>query len=114
MCAQTRGWVITGKDVESVTKQLRDLLRKSGAQVADLLRLFDQDADTALLIDDMEFHKAMRGRFGFRGSSMVISQVFKTLDRGACSRRRHRCRRCRCRLRRCRRRRCCCCHSCYH
>ena len=76
----TRRWHLKGDDAESVTTSLRAMLDESGGHVADLLRLFDQDKDTALLIDDIEFHKAMRGRFGFRGSGYILNEIFKKLD----------------------------------
>lgn len=76
----TSGWSIGGTDAASVKQELRELLRRSGAHVTDLLRLFDQDLDTALLIDDMEFYSAMRDKFGFRGNSRILKQVFDELD----------------------------------
>jgi len=63
-----------------VRAQLQELLKQSGACVADLVRLFDDDADGKLLIDDMEFLKAMRTKFGFKGPSWVINEVFESLD----------------------------------
>ena len=37
-------------------------------------------ADTELLIDDMEFYKAMRTKFGYQGPKEVIDKVFVSLD----------------------------------
>ena len=76
----TSGWIIRGQDPESVRNELRELLRKSGKQVADLIKLFDDDADGALLIDDMEFQKAMRSKFGYTGTKAVLDRVFHELD----------------------------------
>ena len=42
--------------------------------------MFDDDGGAELLIDDMEFHKAMRTKFGYRGMGHVITEVFNTLD----------------------------------
>jgi hypothetical protein len=42
--------------------------------------LFDDDGGAELLIDDMEFHKAMRTKFGYRGMGHVITEVFNMLD----------------------------------
>lgn len=64
----TSGWVINGKDAASVRSELQQLLQSSGGHVADLLRIFDQDTDNSMQIDDMEFFTAMREKFGFKGS----------------------------------------------
>ena len=36
--------------------------------VADLIKVFDCDSGSSMTIDDIEFYKAMRERFGFKGS----------------------------------------------
>jgi alkylhydroperoxidase/carboxymuconolactone decarboxylase family protein YurZ len=48
--------------------------------VADIVKLFDDDNTGEMLIDDMEFHKAMKTRFGFRGMPWVLDEVFKSID----------------------------------
>ena len=63
-----------------VRAQLREQLRASKGQIADLLKLFDVDADTCNTIDLLEFNNAMKRRFGFKGSFLVVEEVFKSLD----------------------------------
>ena len=46
----------------------------------DFVKLFDDDNTGEMLIDDMEFHKAMKTRFGFRGTPWVLDEVFKSID----------------------------------
>lgn len=77
---QTSNWVIRGLDAGSVRAELQDLLRESGGHVADLIKLFDDDAGTELVIDDMEFTKTMRATFGYMGTKAVLDEVFKSLD----------------------------------
>ncbi len=76
----TTGWVIKGKDFETVRNELQDLLLKHGAHVVDLVKIFDQDADTELQIDDVEFTSAMRNKLGYRGPAHVLYQVFASMD----------------------------------
>lgn len=76
----TSKWVIRGNDVETIRSELQDLLRKSGAHVTDLLKLFDQDHDTIQEIDDIEFCTAMRNKLGFKGNGKLLFDVFKSLD----------------------------------
>lgn len=76
----TSNWVVRGRDVETIRSELQALLRASGAHVADLLRIFDQDHDCSQEIDDIEFCKAMREHLGFRGNGQLLLDVFKTLD----------------------------------
>ena len=76
----TSKWSIRGLDPKSVRKELQALLEHSGGHVADLIKLFDDDADHSLLIDDMEFAKAMRNKFGYRGTKAVIDDVFASID----------------------------------
>ena len=64
----TSKWVIRGQTVASVREELQKLLRESGGHVADIIKLFDEDAETALLIDDVEFVNAMRKKFGYKVS----------------------------------------------
>ena len=77
---QAASWRITGNDATTIRKQLQEHLQKSGAMVADLVKLFDDDNTGEMLIDDMEFHKAMKTRFGFRGTPWVLDEVFKSID----------------------------------
>jgi len=77
---QAASWRITGGDAASVRKQLQEQLAQSGAMVADLIKLFDDDNNGELLIDDMEFHKAMKKRFGWRGMPWVLDEVFRSID----------------------------------
>ena len=76
----TSKWRIKGETVETVTAELRQLLRDSGGHVADLIKIFDQDPDCALLIDDVEFFRTMRTKLGFRGPTRVLQDVFRMLD----------------------------------
>ena len=76
----TSKWRIKGETVETVTAELRQLLRDSGGHVADLIKIFDQDPDCALLIDDVEFFRTMRTKLGFRGLTRVLQDVFRMLD----------------------------------
>lgn len=48
--------------------------------MTDLIKLFDHDFSTELLIDDMEFYTTMRKTFGYEGSHEVIMEVFQELD----------------------------------
>ena len=75
----TRNWTMKGKDVKTVRMELQALLRNSGSYIADLIKLFDEDNDLDLHIDDIEFVKAMR-RFGFRGHTYILQAVFKSMD----------------------------------
>ena len=77
---QAASWRITGNDATTIRKQLQEHLQNSGAMVADLVKLFDDDNTGEMLIDDMEFHKAMKTRFGFRGMPWVLDEVFKSID----------------------------------
>ena len=77
----TTGWVIKGSGVATVRAELQRLLSSSGARVTDLIRLFDSDCNPSdVTIDDMEFQKAMRERFGFKGSALVLKEIFKSMD----------------------------------
>ena len=76
----TKGWVIRGQNADSVRHQLQELLDASGGHVIDLIKLFDIDAGMALTIDDVEFATAMRCHFGYRGSKLVLDEVFASLD----------------------------------
>jgi len=76
----TSRWVIRGRDVKSIRDELQTLLKASGAHVADLLDVFDQDHDAAQSIDDIEFLTAMKDRCGYRGSPAVLLEVFRTMD----------------------------------
>ena len=75
----TSGWSFRGNDVDTVRSELQALLLKSGGNVVDLIKIFDQDADTELQIDDVEFATAMRN-IGYRGPPHVLSQLFASLD----------------------------------
>ena len=79
-CIDTTGWTITGRDADSVKQQLQELLQQSGAQVADIIRLFDDDADLKLHVDDIEFISTMREKFGYKGEKRVLDEVFRALD----------------------------------
>ena len=76
----TSRWKLEGKDASTLGAELRALLLATGAPLADLVRLFDQDAGSAMLVDDVEFHKAMREQFGYKGSKWTIDALFKSLD----------------------------------
>ena len=77
---QARSWFVTGRDAASVLLSLRKQFRECGAPVADLVKLFDIDADTTMTIDLMEFYNALRSRFGFKGNIFIVEAVFKGLD----------------------------------
>lgn len=85
----TSGWRIKGRDAGGVRSELQELLRASDLNVADLMRLFDEDgkADETgplhLLIDQGEFHRTMRGKFGYKGPPDVLTQIFAGLDTDA-------------------------------
>ena len=79
---QAASWKINGADAQSVRQQLQAHLQKSGALVADLIKLFDDDAGGELQIDDMEFHKAMKQRFGYKGTPWVLDEVRCVLTDG--------------------------------
>ena len=76
----SNGWVIDGETPESILHQLRDLLAGSGAEIIDIVRLFDEDADYSLIIDDIEFYHTMRTQFGFSHSTPLLTAAFKKLD----------------------------------
>lgn len=77
---KTNFGTIKGTDVQTVLNELRDVLNKSGGDTIDLIKLFDDDATPELLIDDMEFQKAMRTRFGYKGTTAVLEKVFRAID----------------------------------
>lgn len=77
---ETSHWVVDGASVAEVRKQVHQILARSGAQVMDLVKLFDADADNALQIDQMEFLRALRTHFHYRGPLDVIDQLFRSLD----------------------------------
>ena len=79
----TSGWVVRGETPAEVRANLRQLMRESGAYVADLLKIFDVDASLALVIDDVEFYRAMRHRLGYTGPHHVLKAVFASLDSNA-------------------------------
>ena len=43
-------------------------------------QIFDHDAGNEMLIDDVEFSSAMRDKFGYKGPSHALSQLFAFLD----------------------------------
>lgn len=71
---------ITGRNKAAVLSQLHEQLNESGLPVADLVKLFDFDADASLTIDSLEFYKALRDRFGFTGTIFLSDSVFKSID----------------------------------
>lgn len=76
----TSTWVIKGQTIESVRTELQRLMNESGAMVADLIRVFDEDANaTEVQIDDVEFDHGMR-RFGYKGRPQVLKEIFKSMD----------------------------------
>ena len=77
----TTNWVIeSSSDPEAVLAELLQLLRDSGANVCELVKIFDQDAGTELQIDAMEFYDGMRTKFGYKGPKHVIEAIFNILD----------------------------------
>ncbi|KOO31215.1 hypothetical protein Ctob_014689 [Chrysochromulina tobinii] len=74
------GWVIRGRDFETIRAELRALLTASGGHVVDLIKIFDHDAGNEMVIDDVEFASAMRDKFGYKGPSHALSQLFAFLD----------------------------------
>ena len=76
----TKTWTVIGRDAATVRASLQEQLHSSDAQVADLLKLFDVDADPSCLIDSLEFYNAMRSKFGYGGSFYIIEEVFNSLD----------------------------------
>ena len=76
----TTGWVIRGHGMASVRTELQRLLKQSGARVADLIALFDEDCDpSSVTIDDGEFKRAMH-EFGYRGPQTVLYDIFRSMD----------------------------------
>ena len=67
----TRNWVIKSRDKDGVLRELWQLLDRSGAEVADLVRIFDKDASSLMEIDEMEFYSTMRSKFGFNGGKAL-------------------------------------------
>jgi Ca2+-binding EF-hand superfamily protein len=78
----TSGWSLKARDAVSVQAELRALLKASSGRVADLLRLFDEDANrgSATSISFKEFAVCMRQRLGFKGSQSVLVDIFGSLD----------------------------------
>ena len=77
----TSGWIIRSHTTAGVSMELRRLLQQSGALVGDLMPLFDTDANPLdISIDDMEFTRAMRNHFGYRGPQHVLTDVFRSMD----------------------------------
>ena len=58
----TRKWRIRGSEAPEVFAELRALLRESGAHVADLAQIFDEDAGGELSVDEIEFVKVKSSR----------------------------------------------------
>jgi len=77
---ESKKWRIKGHDVESIRAELQAQLRSSGLHVSDLLQFFDTDSNSDHQVDDLEFLSVMRNRFGYRGSSHVIMELFRSLD----------------------------------
>jgi len=78
----TSKWVIRGRDAESVRAEFHTLLVESGADVHNIMRLFDDDANSSRNIDVVEFHKSMRAHLGFRGNAIVLDEVFASIATG--------------------------------
>ena len=69
-----------GSSALEVYGQLQKALQDSGGLVADLVGLFDVDADDSCVIDGMEFVSAMRNRFGYGGPLHVLDHCFECID----------------------------------
>ena len=76
----TSKWRIRGEDVSAILAELKEQLAESGAEIFTLIRLFDQDADMKLSVDEMEFYSTLRTKFDFRGPHELLVDVFKALD----------------------------------
>ena len=79
----TSRWTVRGKDVESVRMELQLLLAEtaeSGAGLAGLMKLFDEDMDAESQISAEEFHRAMRSHFHYQGPAQVLDDVFNSMD----------------------------------
>jgi len=76
----TTAWVIRGSDSSTVQKEMQALLQSSGGYVTDIIKLFDEDVTAKLTIDDVDFFKTMRSKFGFGGPKHVLDEVFRALD----------------------------------
>ena len=72
--------VAWGESAFDVYAQLQQILVDSGGLVADLVGMFDVDADNSCIIDQMEFVSAMRSRFGFGGPLGVLDALFELID----------------------------------
>lgn len=75
----TSGWVLKGQSAKEIRAELQQLLGSSGAQVADLLGMFNESGSANLLIDDSKFHVTMR-KLGYRGMPHVLDDIFQSLD----------------------------------
>ena len=90
ICMHSRHYLIRALYALQVRSELQALLRKSGGQVSDLLRVFDEDCkemDSSevtgalyLSVDEGEFIRAMRDKLGFCGKPHVLNEVFQSLD----------------------------------
>ena len=76
----TSSWSLEGRDAATVRQELQSLMRESGCYIADLIKIFDVDADSKLNIDDVEFYSAMRNTLGYKGPKHVIEEIFDELD----------------------------------
>ena len=91
---ETKGWAIKGRDAPTVQAELRAILLNTGARVADLIALFDDDGGHEggekeeqggghLSIDEMEFAKTMRMTFKYGGPVRIRPPTHVTTAAGA-------------------------------
>ena len=73
-------WVLNSDNVAGIRKEMQEQLAQSGAAVIDVIKVFDVDADRALLIDKMEFVRAMQTHFNYQGALDVLERLFSSLD----------------------------------
>ena len=76
----TSKWVIRGRDSAHVRTELQALLKESQGTVMDLIKLFDDDTDDVITIDQLEFSKTMRNLCGYKGTEDVLTDVFVSMD----------------------------------
>jgi Ca2+-binding EF-hand superfamily protein len=75
----TSRWRIRSSETREVYIELRKLLSECGSHVSDMASLFDEDAGSVVLIDEVEFTKTLKS-WGFRGMPNVPEDVFELIN----------------------------------
>lgn len=71
---------LQGSTVDELRTHMRWILHKSGAQVVDIMELFDVDTSRERSIDLPEFRNALRQSFRYAGPMSVMDKLFAVLD----------------------------------